>query len=130
MRREEGRLQENYGLHGDGGPEVGGLEFDLDAVKAFGHDADDGEGSAVDVDRLAEDGGVGGERLLPEVVAEDDDCSAAGGGVVGWSDGAAEERLGAEDAEVVAGDETGWGNDGGALEVVPAGSAGGCTLTF
>src|SRR5580698_244953 len=46
------------------------------------------------------------------MMADDDNGAGAGAGIVGRTDGAADEGLGAEDAEVVAGDETGPHQDG------------------
>src|SRR6185437_8403854 len=86
--------------------EFGWLKIELDTVEGFRHHADDRERSVIDRDCLADDGGIGGERLLPEVIAEDDDGAAAGSCIVCETDGAAKEGLRSDDAEIVAGDET------------------------
>src|SRR5579862_4716519 len=67
-----------------------------------GHDADDGVLFAVEQHRFAEDVAVGGETIAPDFVAQDDDASA--GVHVGGGEGAAENRLEAEDREEIFGD--------------------------
>ena len=76
-------------------------------MKGFRHHADDVKGTAVDADRFAKNGGIGRERLLPEMMTYNYNGSAAGSGIVGRRNGAAHEGLGTEHVEVVAGDKIG-----------------------
>ena len=68
-------------------------------------DADDRQRVVVDLDRLADDVGIGAEVAPPQAVAEDDDRMAAGRDLVRRQQRAAELRADAEHLKVVAGDE-------------------------
>ena len=70
-------------------------------------DADDGERLAVEVERLAEIAGIGGERSAPQRVADDGHRMLPRRHIVRRQQRAAELRADAERLEVIAGDELG-----------------------
>ncbi|CEF48755.1 unnamed protein product [uncultured bacterium] len=61
-----------------GHEDIGRVAVADDAPVVIGEDAKDGVETAVEVDCLADDGGVGGEAGAPEVGMEDDDIAAIG----------------------------------------------------
>ena len=71
------------------------------------------KGVPLTADGAAEDGWIGGEVLLPVAIADDGDGVAAGSVRIGGLDGAPEERLSAEHAKEVSGDEVADGLCGG-----------------
>ncbi len=75
----------------------------LDASKSWSHDADDGEGDALDGQGLADDIRRAAKSPLPERMADDRDRTVrtAVTSVIGQLEGTAEDRCNAEDSEVV-----------------------------
>lgn len=78
------------------------LGFPAGDLEAWGHDADNGVGRAVERDGLSDDGGIAAEAVAPETVAEDDDGGGAGV-VFLFIEDPAEEGLDAEQGEHVSG---------------------------
>ena len=70
-RFQEAWLQDDFPDHRDRYPNLGRLQFLSNAVKLRRHYADHRKRRGVEGDGLAENGGVGGERLLPEMIADD-----------------------------------------------------------
>ena len=91
-------------LHHHRRQDVGGLA-DLQAREALRGHADNGEGMAVDVDRLVQDRGITAEAAHPVAVAEHGDRMAAGRLVVGRVEHASKRRPHAEHVEVVPADQ-------------------------
>jgi hypothetical protein len=116
---EAGGVGHEDSLHGEGKEEVWGIE-EIGTAEAVLGDAEDREGLAVEEDLFVDDGRVGAEAALPEVVGEDDDGVGVDGLVIGGEDGTAEGGTEAEGFEPVAGDE-GGGDD---LAAVACGEAG------
>ena len=102
-----GRVQpvggEDTGLHAHGQPDVRGIAGRF-AEESSGHDADDRDGGAVDIEGRAE-GRRAGEVPLPEGVADHGD--GGGGTVVGIGEAAAAAGANAEHVEIVAGNQLG-----------------------
>src|SRR4029079_19318520 len=71
-----------------------------DTSEVLGGDADDGEGGAIDLDRLAEDRRASCITTLPEAVREDDDRGAGGDRVLARREEASECWRRVEEAEV------------------------------
>ena len=105
MGFEHGGKLKDSRLHTDRRPQVGRLQFLLDAVKSFAHHADYFEWRPIDRDRFPHDLRVGGKRLLPEVVAEDDDRAGSRGRIVRRKNRAPKQRVRAENAEVISGNK-------------------------
>ena len=110
----------------EGHPELR-VEDEIEAAECGGSDSNDGVGVAGEGDGFAEDGGVCGEAMLPETVAEDDD----GGLVFGGEKASAEGHAELGDVEVVGGgglspDALGLAGaaDGGGDELEVAGDSG------
>src|SRR6185295_13705494 len=94
------RLRVGHVRHPDGGraDRVGAFE-------PFRHDADDGEGGAVQRDRATDDGRIAAEALLPFAVAEHADQLLSRRLVFVRQEATADLRTRAEDREEVAGDD-------------------------
>jgi hypothetical protein len=82
------------------------LRFGGRKMEVGGHDAEDLPADTFELDRTADDGGIGSELLLPQSVAEDDEVILAGLVVAGAED-PAEERAGAENLKEFGGDQRG-----------------------
>src|ERR1051325_8051848 len=80
------------------------METDLETREARRRDADDGEGEIVERDLLADDRGIAREEALPEGIADDGDWLGVRGAVVVVVQCTAENRIDAEDGEVVSRD--------------------------
>ena len=91
-----------------GRPEVRGLSGERSRLQEEAetrrHDADDRDGTAVDLDGPPDDGRIAAEAALPEAVAEDHDLIVPVGTFVG-REGAAEHRRDAEGREEARHDE-------------------------
>ena len=91
-------------LHRDRNPDLR-READETTAPAFGHDADDGEGVVVEMDRVTDDVGITGEPGLPRAVTEHRQGRLAADVRLLGPHRSSPRRLDAQDLEVVGGHE-------------------------